>query len=437
MSGKSTFLLVLGLALGLAGGLAIPLAFPSIVKTAPSSSATSAEAESAEAADRQVLYWYDPMVPGTHFDKPGKSPFMDMDLIPRYADQGSGPGVTIDPVLVQNLGLKTALVEKGRLVRSRDLPANVEFNRYQEARVQPRAEGFVTSVQSLAVGDPIAQGQEVATITVPAWASDQSEYLLLKSQRADSRIIGGVREKLRLSGMPEEMLQEVDRTGTVQTTLLLTSPIGGVVTALDIYPGMNVEKNMTIAVIQGYDPIWVTAEVPEGDLELAGNSRLRVTSAAWPGRVFEVQDQILLPRANLDTRTIPLRLTVPNPEGLLKPGLTASIRLRNTGEESLIIPTQSLIDLGDEKRVITLAQDGSFVPKLVSVLGSSRGQTAVSSGLDEGEAVVVSGLFLIDSEANLSGALDRMRRPDGTLPAPESQSVPETEQPSSHGDHQS
>jgi Cu(I)/Ag(I) efflux system membrane fusion protein len=421
---KTALLLFCGLALGLMGGLALALFYPNLFAKASEQHPDTSLAETSHEV-REILYWYDPMVPATHFDKPGKSPFMDMDLVPRYADPDSGAGVVIDPVLVQNLGLKTALVKNGHLTQTRHLSANVEFNRYQQARVQSRAEGFVTSVPNIAVGDTVLAGQELAFITVPGWASDQSEYLLLKGQKADSRLIGGVREKLRLNGMPEEMLAQVDSTGEVQTSMSLTSPISGVVTSLDIYPGMNIDKNMTIAVIQGYDPIWVTAEVPEGDLELAEDSRLRVTAAAWPGRVFEVENQVLLPQANADTRTVPLRLTVPNPEGLLKPGLTASIRLRNTGPEALIIPTQSLIDLGEEKRVITVASDGAFIPKTVSVLGSSSGETAISSGIAPGETVVVSGLFLIDSEANLSGALDRMRSPEGLADAPNSAPSPQ------------
>jgi Cu(I)/Ag(I) efflux system membrane fusion protein len=352
------------------------------------------------------------MYPGVHFDKPGKSPFMDMDLVPRYAsDASSGGGVVIDPIQVQNLGVKIAVAQKGRLNEIREFSANVDFNRYQEARVQSRAEGFVSSVQSLAVGDPVALGQQIATVTVPAWASDQSEYLLLKTQRADSRLIGGVREKLRLSGMPEEMLSEVDKTGKVQTTLSITSPVAGVITSLAVYPGMNIDKNSVLAVVQGFDPIWVTAEVPQKDLRLVQGARLRVTAASWPERVFEVTEQTLLPKANSQTRTIPLRLTVPNDQGLLRPGLTATVRLRKAGEESILIPTQSLIDLGEEVRVITRLADGTFLPKNVRVIGSSRGQTAIAEGLEAGEEVVVSGLFLIDSEANLAGALERLKKP--------------------------
>jgi Cu(I)/Ag(I) efflux system membrane fusion protein len=362
-------------------------------------------------AERKVLYWYDPMVPGTHFEQPGRSPFMDMELMPRYADEGGeGASLLIDPAQLQNLALSTTQVTRGRLVFTREIPAQVMFNSYQTAKVQPRAEGFVEEIHSFAVGDPIAAGETIADITVPAWASDQSEYLLLKNQRADSRIIQGVREKMRLSGIPDEMLDAVDRTGQVQTRLKLVSPLAGVITELNVYPGMNVDKNQTVAVIEGLDPVWVRAEIPERDLHLVNqDSRMTLSLPAWPGRLFPIESWSLLPKGDPDSRTAPLRLVLANSEGLLTPGLTASLRLRGLGAEGLLIPTQSLIDLGDEQRVITRDREGRFRPKAVEVLSSSREMTAIAGGLAEGEEVVASGLFLIDSEANLRGALNRMR----------------------------
>jgi len=401
-----TLLLVLLVAAGAAA-----LGYTMFTRVKPAAHTRVVAENDAATTERTVLYWYDPMYPGTRFDKPGKSPFMDMDLAPRYAGDDEGTGIRIDPAQAQNLAIRTEKVTRGRLAFARDIPANVEFNNYQLAKVQPRAEGFVEKIHAFAVGDAIAQGAPLADITVPAWASDQSEYLLLKNQQADARIISGVREKMLLTGMPEEMLAAVDKTGRIQTRMTLKAPVAGVITSLDVYPGMNVGKNMTIATIQGIHPVWVTANVPERDLHLVNaKNRIRLTVSAYPERVFQVDSFILLPRADQDTRTVPLRLSVGNPDGLLKPGMTAGIRLRGSGEEALLIPTQSLIDLGDEQRVIIRASDGSFVPRRVQVLRSFREQTAVASGIEEGEDVVVSGLFLIDSEANLRGALERMRK---------------------------
>jgi Cu(I)/Ag(I) efflux system membrane fusion protein len=283
----------------------------------------------------------------------------------------------------------------------------VEFNSYQKAVIQPRAEGFVSKVIPKAVGDRVEAGETLAIVTVPGWAADQSEYLLLKSQNAGKSIIEGVREKLRLSGMPEEMLASVDSTNKIQTELSVITPVSGVITELSVYPGMNVDKSMTLAVVQGTDPAWVTAFVPEKDLHLT-SGRARVTLPAFPDRAFEVLETLILPNADPATRSVPVRFTVANPERLLKPGLLATVRLRYQGQEGLIIPTQSLIDLGDEQRVILLKDDGSFLPQKVVSFHSSGDQTLISEGLKAGDKVVSAGLFLIDSEANLRGALTRL-----------------------------
>ncbi|MDR1489530.1 MAG: efflux RND transporter periplasmic adaptor subunit [Desulfovibrio sp.] len=364
--------------------------------------------------ERKVLYWYDPMYPATHFDKPGKSPFMDMQLIPRYAEAGEGEGIRIDPAQTENLAVSTVKVERGRLSFNKVIPANIEFNDYQLAKVQPRAEGFVEKHYALAVGDVVRAGQELSDITVPGWASDQSEYLLLKSQKADARIIQGVRERLRLSGMPEEMLKAVDADGTVKTRMSLLSPIDGVITSFDVYPGMNVGKDMTIATIQGTNPVWVMADVPERDLPMVRRGRIRISVPAYPDRAFYADSFTLLPSADMETRTVPLRISLDNSEGLLRPGMTAGVRLRGSDEESLLIPTFAIINLGDEQRVIVRSGDGGFAPRRIRIRGESGDTTAVESGLEEGEEIVMRGLFLVDSEANLRGALNRMRREDGS-----------------------
>lgn len=414
MSAKNIILALVLLLAGGAAGYFLSGRAAHAPGTAGAAAHAAGNATAQAGAERKALYWYDPMYPGTHFDKPGKSPFMDMDLVPRYADDGDeGNGIRIDPAQVQNLAVRTVKARRGNLIFARDIPANVVFNEYRMAKVQPRADGFVESIHSFAVGDAVAKGAPLADITVPAWAADQSEYLLLKSQHAPREIVNGVREKLRLAGMPEEMLGAVDKTGRVQTRLTLKAPVAGIITALNVYPGMNVSKEMVVAVIEGADPVWVTADVPESDVHLLlGKNRLRLAVQAYPDRVFMAENVTLLPKANQDTRTVPLRMTVANPEGLLKPGMTASLRLRGTGPETLLVPTQSVIDLGDEQRVVTRAANGGFVPKKVRVLRSSRDETAIISGLEEGENVVVSGLFLIDSEANLRGALDKMRGND-------------------------
>ncbi|EPO0898250.1 efflux RND transporter periplasmic adaptor subunit [Citrobacter amalonaticus] len=363
---------------------------------------------------RKVLFWYDPMYPNTRFDKPGKSPFMDMDLVPKYADEESAsataPGVRIDPTQTQNLGVKTEAVRRGPLAFAQMFPANVSYNEYQFVIMQARAAGFVEKVWPLTVGDKVKKGAPLLELTIPDWVEAQSEYLLLKETGGTATQVEGILERLRLAGMPETDIRRLTATRKIQTRFILTAPIDGVITAFDLRAGMNIAKDNVVAKIQGMDPVWVTAAVPESIAWLIKDaSPFSLTVPARPDKSFTVRKWTLLPSADATTRTLQLRLEVDNPDEALKPGMNAYLNLKTESEPMLLIPSKALIDTGSEQRVITVDGEGRFVPKPVSVFQASQGVTAIRSGLSEGEKVVASGLFLIDSEANISGALDRMR----------------------------
>lgn len=374
--------------------------------------APAAQAESSP-AERKVLYWYDPMKPDVRFEKPGKSPFMDMDLVAKYADEGGdtqSSGVRIDPTQVHNLGLRTAKVSKGRLDYTQILPANVSYNEYQFVIVQARAEGFIEKVYPLTVGDKIRKGTPLVAVTIPSWVEAQSEYLLLANSGGTATQLEGVLERLRLAGMPEADIQRMRTTRRVQTQFTLTAPIDGVLTAFSLKSGMNIAKDNVVAQIQGMDPVWISAAVPESIAYLLNDStRFTVSIPAYPGKNFTIQKTAILPSVDPATRTLQVRLQVNNPDELLKPGMNAYLKLNAQSDEMLLIPSQAVIDTGDEQRVIAVDSNGEFVPKKIQVLHESRDKTGIAGGLSAGESIVVNGLFLIDSEANISGALDRMR----------------------------
>ncbi|EHK0946563.1 efflux RND transporter periplasmic adaptor subunit [Citrobacter farmeri] len=368
----------------------------------------------AEKEARNVLFWYDPMYPNTRFDKPGKSPFMDMDLVPKYADEESAsaaaPGVRIDPTQTQNLGVKTEVVRRGPLTFAQTFPANVSYNEYQFVIMQARAAGFVDKVWPLTVGDKVKKDAPLLELTIPDWVEAQSEYLLLKETGGTATQVEGILERLRLAGMPDADIRRLVATRKIQTRFTLTAPIDGVITAFDLRAGMNIAKDNVVAKIQGIDPVWITAAVPESIAWLIKDtSQFSLTIPARPDKSFTLRKWTLLPSADATTRTLQLRLEVENPDEALKPGMNAWLNLKTASEPMLLIPSKALIDSGSEQRVITVDGEGRFVPKMVSVFQASQGVTAIRSGLDEGEKVVASGLFLIDSEANISGALDRMR----------------------------
>ena len=364
----------------IAGGIISAAGFTWVAKAEP-------PAEKTSTAERKILFWYDPMYPNTRFDKPGKSPFMDMDLVPKYADEeSSASGVRIDPTQTQNLGVKTATVTRGPLTFAQSFPANVSYNEYQYAIVQARAAGFIDKV-----------------------------YLLLRETGGTATQTEGILERLRLAGMPEADIRRLIATQKIQTRFTLKAPIDGVITAFDLRAGMNIAKDNVVAKIQGMDPVWVTAAIPESIAWLVKDaSQFTLTVPARPDKTLTIRKWTLLPGVDAATRTLQLRLEVDNADEALKPGMNAWLQLNTASEPMLLIPSQALIDTGSEQRVITVDADGRFVPKRVAVFQASQGVTALRSGLAEGEKVVSSGLFLIDSEANISGALERMRSESAT-----------------------
>ena len=385
------------------------------------------------AAEPKVLFWYDPMYPNTKFDKPGKSPFMDMDLVPKYADEDGDSaqgkdGIRIDPTQTQNLGLRTATVTHGKLNYALTVPANLNFNEYQYAIVQSRSDGFIEKVYPLTVGDKVKKGTPLIELTIPEWVEAQSEYLLLAETGASALQIRGILERLRLSGMSDEEIAKLRQTKKAQTRFVIKAPMDGVITAFDLRSGMNISKDKVVAQIQGISPIWLNAAIPESSSYLLKDTtQFKISIPAYPDKLFNVLTWDVLPSVDPVTRTLQVRLAIDNPDELLKPGMNARMTINSQSENMLLIPSQAIIDTGDEQRVITLNAEGRFVPKLVKIFHESQQQTALLSGLDEGETVVVSGLFLIDSEANISGALERMRQKDPTSDT--------STQPSQHSGH--
>ena len=374
---------------------------------------THAAAPAAE-QQRKVLFWYDPMYPNTRFDKPGKSPFMDMDLVPKYADEESAvagaQGVRIDPTQTQNLGVKTAAVTRGPLRYAQTFPANISYKEYQYVIMQARAAGFINKVYPLTVGDKVKQGTPLLELTIPDWVEAQSEYLLLQETGGTATQVEGILERLRLAGMPDDDIRRLKATRKIQTRFTLKAPIDGVITAFDLRAGMNIAKDNVVAKIQGMDPVWVSVAVPESIAWLIKDaSQFSIQVPAWPDKTFRISKWTLLPSVDSATRTLQLRLQVNNPDEALKPGMNAYLQLTSESAPMLLIPSKALIDSGSEQRVITVDNEGRFVPKIVQVFHESNGVTAIRSGLQEGEKVVASGLFLIDSEANIAGALERMR----------------------------
>ena len=353
---------------------------------------------------REVLYWYDPMVPSQHFDKPGKSPFMDMQLVPRFADEAQAQGgVTIDPRRTQNLGLRTAVARTGTLDSSVVASGAIAFNERDVAIVQARAAGFVQRVYGRAPGDVIAAGAPLAEILVPEWAGAQTEFLAVR-RTGDEPLTRAARQRLALLGMPPGTIAAVERTGRVQNVVTVSTPAGGTIKTLGVRNGMTVVQGQTLAEINGLGTVWLDAAVPES---VAGLVRVgqgaTATLTTFPGESFAGRVTAILPSVQETSRTLTARIELPNRGGRLRPGMFATVSFTGDGRSALLVPSEAVIRTGRRALVMLAQEGGRYLPAEVEVGREAGGQSEILAGLAAGEKVITSGQFLIDSEASLSG----------------------------------
>ena len=375
-------------------------------------------------AEKKVLYWHDPMVPGQKFDKPGKSPFMDMALVPVYADAEGGSdsgGVSVSSRIQQSLGLRTAEVKHGTLSPQVQVAGNIAFNERDQAVVQARATGYIERLHVRATLDRVSKGQALAELYVPDWVAAQEEFLSVRRMQALqgselAALVDAARQRMRQAGMNEAQIKLVESSGAVQPRLTLTAPIGGVVVELLAREGMTVMPGATLFRINGLSTVWANAEVPESQAALLHpGSVVEARTPALPSSVFKGHVQALLPDVDPGTRTLKARIELANPGTLLAPGMFVSVSLGTAVTHGLLVPTEALIQTGKRSVVVLALGDGKFKVVDVEPGIEAEGQTEIRRGLQAGQQVVLSGQFLLDSEASLKATTTRM---EDAAPAP-------------------
>lgn len=408
---KILFALLLGLALG-GAGVWLALKNPAAHVT-PS----PAPAKAADPKDRPVLYWYDPMVPDQHFDKPGKSPFMDMDLVPKYADEAAPAGsVGIDPRTLQNLGVRTAPAEEGKLWRRIDTVGTVMVDENRVQVVQARANGYIERLHVRAMNEPVKRGQLLAEVYSPALFTAQEEYRLALKAKDDAAWIAAARQKLLLLGLSEDQVGRIESGGPAQRRVAYHAPVGGVVSELGVKEGSSVSEGTPLMTLSDLSRVWVIAQVPEDQAAwIVPGKSAEVRLNSRPDQVIEGKVDYLYPEFNRSARTLQVRISLPNPGLALKPGMYANVTLYGgASAPSVLVPSEAVIATGKRSIVLVAEGGGRFRPVEVKTGIESDGRTQILAGIQPGEQVVVSGQFLIESEANLKGALARLQGPEQT-----------------------
>ena len=369
----------------------------------------------ATSAKKEPLYWVSPMNASFRSDKPGKSP-MGMDLVPVYEDSASAddtPGtVRIAPNIVNNLGVRTDEAVKGQLPSNIITVGYVQYNEDELYHLHPRVEGWIEKLYVKAEGDPVEKGKPVYTLYSPTLVNAQEE-LLLALDRKNPRLIRAAEERLSSLNVSDRLIRTLRQTRDVQRTITFYAPASGVIDVLNVREGAFVKPGDKVVSIGSLDEVWVIGEVFESQLwAISAGDPVEMTLDYMPGRSWMGSVDYVYPEINLETRTAQVRMRFDNADGMLQPGMFASVDIQgDPSERRTLVPRESVIRTGQTDRVVLALEEGAF--KSVNVTTGRVGDkyAEVLEGVVPGDRVVVSAQFLIDSESSKTSDFRRMSTP--------------------------
>ncbi|MFT7517996.1 MAG: Cu(I)/Ag(I) efflux system membrane fusion protein [Kiritimatiellia bacterium] len=373
----------------------------------------STTSQAPPSGERKIVYWRAPMDPSYVRDVPGKSP-MGMDLVPVYEDElkANGDLVEIDPGVIQQMGVETSLVERTTVFRHIRTIGEVEVGEDELTVVNLRFSGWVERIYVDRTGDEVKAGQVLFDIYSPELVAAQQEYLLaLHAQGADAPLTKSARRKLELWNLSERDIRKVATSGEASRTMPIRSPQAGFVLHKSVVEGARVTSGKDLYRIGNLKRIWVTAEVYEHDapwVTVGQKAQLELTNLA--NGVVEGQVAYIYPTMNKRSRTLTVRLEFDNPGVRLKPGMFATVRIQYRRMDDVIaVPTEAILYSGSRTIAFVSHGKGRFEPRDVQTgLQGDHRLIEVTGGLIEGERVVTSGQFLIDSESQLQEALRKI-----------------------------
>ena len=418
---KSQLIFALGLlALGYLGGqwMQSSTADRQTNMTAP---ATKAPAE------KMPLFYRHPMNPQITSPQPAKDS-MGMNYIAVYAavdDDLTSPSgtVRIDPVVVQNIGVRTTKAKLGSLSRTIRAVGRIGFDEGGMFRLHPKTEGWVTDIRVDKRGQQVAADEILLSLYSPKLVASQQEYLLSLShqqilasspfeeiRRGAEALVNSSRQRLLLMDAPEHQIQELERSKQVQKNLHIHSPVAGTAIAIGARDGQFVTPSTELYMIVDLTKVWVYVDIYDIDLPwIKLGDPVKMTLASVPGQSFSGELAYIYPYAESVTRTTKVRLLFDNPDGLLRPDMLANVMIESAAQaNSVMVPAEAIIRSGSQNQLFVQRAAGKFEPRLVTLGHESDGIVAVLSGVEPGEQVVTSAQFLIDSESRLREAAAKM-----------------------------
>lgn len=433
---------VITLAIGLGGGYWLGT-MNATDTTAGTQTTKQAQTETA----KKPLFYRNPMNPAITSPVPAKDS-MGMDYIPVYADGGSDGGVVgtvkIDPVTVQNIGVRIATAEKQTLSRTIRTIGRIDYDEQRLVRLHPKTEGWIEKLFVNKTGQRVRKGGALLSIYSPQLVSSQQEYLLAIKNRAElakspfkdireraNDMVKTARERLVLLDVPLHQIRKLEKTRRVSKTLHIHSPSNGIVVKIGARKGQFVTPKTELYQFADLSRIWVYVDVYENELPWVRKGDVaEMQLVGIPGKTFRGRVSHIYPYAESKTRTIKVRLHFKNPGMLLKPNMFANITIYASRKvEAVVIPSEAIMRSGTRPVVFVVRAPGKFEPREVTLGISSDGKTQVLKGINVGEKIVTSSQFLIDSESSLREAVAKMTE----INKPKDKDTPVNKQ---HGNHQ-
>lgn len=361
--------------------------------------------------ERKILYWHDPMYPATKFDKPGKSPFMDMDLVPVYEEENGGAempagAIKIDSVYRQALGVKTGTANLHTFGKSVHAFGHLAPSTRLEYAVDVRTAGWIVDLATDAVGDTVKKGDLLFTYYSPDLMTAQSDFLI-------GARIGNAAQRLRLYGMDDKAIAELRKKGRFMEETPFYAPADGTVSMLNARKGMHIEEGDTVLMLQDYSKLWVTAHLPLRDMQFIAVETPATVTVDETGEKYQAVVDFIHPVTDPQSRNGMVRLVLDNPDGKLKTDTLVNVMFEADSRERLAVPEEAVLYGGSGAYVIEALGDGYFQPVMVKPGITAHGMTEIISGVEAGRSIVTSGQFMIDAESNLQGGMAGMGHDHG------------------------
>ena len=382
----------------------------------------------AKGEGQKILYWYDPMHPAYKSEKPGTAPDCGMTLVPKYADDQNMAKmpvgtVAIPPAKQVLAGVRTTVVDRRPLIREIHTTAQIVADETRIAHVHVKVAGYINKVYVDFVGQLVKKGQPLFTLYSPDLVSTEEEYLIAK--RGDAALgsapfqeiaegaqslLQSTRKRLTLWDISDEQIKELDKSGEVSKDLTFYSPITGFMTDRKAFPQTSVTPDTELYTVSDLSTVWAEAQIFEYEVPYVHlGQKIALTLSYYPGKTYTGTISYIYPTVDAQTRTVKVRLQIPNPGFALKPQMFADALLRVDYGTKVIVPQEAVLDSGTEQVVFIVHDGGIFEPRKVTLGPVIDGNVAVLTGLKGGELVVTSGNFLVDSESRLKNSMGGMK----------------------------